>query len=149
MPKFWKFPIVALPVIGLVGCVAGPAGLAIAGLSLLGDVIMGGNGPDGSPRLMIDPNKDLSDELARADSAVNPQCKSYLDRIKANAARPQPELKPGECRTTLVCLGGMSHPLSMSVCAPGERDLIAQTRATPRAAIGAGGRDSWTWTEDD
>lgn len=124
-------------------CVAGPAGAALWGLSLLGEVIGATQPAHGGRKLLIDPNKATSDSLSRAQANVDPRCKATLAHARASSPKIKP-LEPGECRMTLVCLGGMSQPMAMSVCAPGERN---QTPIDMADVAQTSGADSvWSWS---
>ncbi|MDT8342868.1 MAG: hypothetical protein RQ752_00425 [Thermohalobaculum sp.] len=72
--------LIVLPM-SLSGCV-GAVGLAAAGASVLLNAVTGSPGGASPQGLTIDPNKALSDQLARADSAVSPACKATLDRLE-------------------------------------------------------------------
>jgi len=134
-PAFRILLICTTPLL-LNGCAAGAAGLALTGVSVLSSIV---SGEGGNPsELTIDPNRDLSDTLARADHEVEPLCQARLDALNRELGPPEP-VPPGQCALRPVCLGGMQKPMQVRVCADG------QATPTAIAATSAAGTGTWTW----
>lgn len=140
--------------VALGGCAVGGAGIALMGVSLLGQVISGGNGA-GPSALTIDPNKQMSDTLARSMRGVHPRCLEILDAMRAEADPDELTLAPGSCTLTQVCLAGMDQPLEMSVCAPRSETAVAEAppvvtpaRQPPIGHDDSAGPAAWRWDRD-
>jgi hypothetical protein len=127
----------------IAGCVAGPVGAVLTGLSLFGVVDGGAVAPGAPPRLTIDPNRAMSDTLSRqANSSVDPRCKVALENERAKLTAANATLPPGECRQAPVCLPGVDSPMMMVVCAPDDAATAMSVEAVPAASPAS---DVWSW----
>ena len=155
------------------GCVGGPVGLALAGASALATAAGGGGAGARPGRLVIDPNRDLSETLAGAGRGASAACRAVLARLEGEAAgetgagggggdaaeepaveRPAPSPR---CEVRPVCLGGSDTPIMVNLCeASAASPAAAQTNAlserptitaTPGGRTALSGKGTGTGTE--
>jgi hypothetical protein len=127
--------LAGLALLSLNGCVAGAAGLALTGASLLTSMIT--DGGERKPHIDFDPNRELSETLAEIDHGTDPLCKARLNALRQTSGPIEPP-PGGQCANQPVCLGGMRNPMLVIVCAD-DVEPSAPAAAQDTAA------SRWTW----